>query len=162
MASWAEIERDEADFAARAQKRFDAYRHKIIATLRKDGSPRISGIEVAFQDGEVWLGMMPGSLKARDLMRDPRLALHSGTEDPNDDAMAGVVVDAKLSGRAVQVDDADALRKITGAEPGEGPQAHLFKVDIDEVVLISIGEPADHLSIETWKSDKGLARRKRY
>lgn len=149
MATWGEIERAEPDFARRVQARFDAYRHKVMATLRADGSPRISGIEAVFSDGEVTFGMMPGSLKARDVQRDPRLALHSGTEDPTEDpaAMKGVVVDAKLSGVA---------REAPGAEN------HLFHVDVNEVVLITIGDPADHLVIETWREGRGLRSTKRY
>ncbi len=41
----------------------------------------ISCTEGAFEDGQVYLGMMAGSLKALDLRRDPRLALHCSTED---------------------------------------------------------------------------------
>ena len=145
MASWQEIEASEPDFARRVKARFDAYKHKVIATLRKDGSPRISGVEAEFQDGQVSLGMMPGSLKARDLQRDPRLALHSGTEDPSE--QAGEVIDAKISGRA---------REIAGADH------HVFHVDVKEVVLIRIGEPSDHLVIETWREGRGLRSTKRY
>lgn len=145
MASWKEIEADEPTFATRAQARFDAYKHKTMATLRKDGSPRISGIEVQFADGEVVLGMMPGSLKARDVLRDPRIALHSGTEDPNE--TPGEVIDAKLSGVAVEVS-------------AEGH--HAFHVDVKEAVVISLGEPMDHLVIETWREGKGLSSHKRY
>ena len=145
MASWGEIEASEPDFARRVQSRFDAYKHKTMATLRKDGAPRISGIEAEFKDGQVVLGMMPGSLKAKDLQRDPRLALHSGTEDP--DEKPHVVIDAKLSGSAVEI---------------TGHDHHVFNVDVKEVVVISLGEPADHLVIETWREGRGLTRTKRY
>ena len=84
MARWADIEAAEPDFATRVRTLFDAHRHKTLATLRRDGSPRISGIEVEFADGEAVLGMMPGSVKADDLRRDPRLGLHSASEDPPD------------------------------------------------------------------------------
>lgn len=144
MAAWGEIEAAEPDFARRVRERFDAYEHKVIATLRKDGSPRVSGIEAELADGEVTLGMMPGSLKARDLQRDPRLALHSGTEDPSEEP--GSVVDAKLSGVA---------REISGHEH------HVFHVDVKEVALITIGDPADHLLIETWREGRGLQATKR-
>ena len=40
MASWAEIEAAAPELAARARERFDAFRHKTLATLRRDGSPR--------------------------------------------------------------------------------------------------------------------------
>lgn len=145
MASWSEIEVADPDFAQRVQARFDAYKHKVMATLRRDGSPRISGIEMEFRGSEVVLGMMPGSLKARDLQRDPRVALHSGTEDPVE--KAGSVIDAKVSGRAVEMPGADH---------------HVFHVDIDEVVLISIGNPSNHLVIETWRAGRGLKSVKRY
>ena len=144
MASWKEIAASEPDFAQRAQARFDAYKHKTMATLRKDGSPRISGIEVAFRDGEVVLGMMPGSLKAKDVLRDPRVAVHSGTEDPKE--QPNEVIDAKLSGIAVEV-------------PAEGH--HAFHVDVKEAVVISLSDPVNHLVIETWREGHGLTRTKR-
>jgi hypothetical protein len=82
MARWEDVAAAEPGFAARVRQEFEAHRHKRLATLRKDGSPRISGIEMDFADGEVWLGVMPDSVKARDLRRDPRLAVHSASEDP--------------------------------------------------------------------------------
>lgn len=139
MANWGEVAAAEPDFARRVQERFDAYRHKVIATLRKDGSPRISGIEAEFGDEQVSLGMMKGSLKARDLQRDPRLALHSGTRDPSE--KAGEVIDAKLAGVAKEV---------------PGGDHHVFHIDVKEVVLVSVGDPADHLVIETWREGRGL------
>ena len=148
MATWDELQRAEPDFAGRVEQRFDRYKHKVMATLRKDGSPRISGVEFEFADGEVHVGMMPGSLKARDLLRDPRIALHSGTEDPpEDDDPAGQVVDAKLAGKAIPQPDAE--------------DHHVFHVDIEEAVLITIGTPADHLVIETWTPQRGLRARRR-
>ena len=145
MASWKEIAASEPDFAKRAQARFDKYKHKTIATLRKDGSPRISGIEVQFNDGEVVLGMMPGSLKAKDVLRDPRVAIHSGTEDPEE--KPNEVIDAKLSGIAVEI-------------PAEGH--HAFHVDVKEVVVISLSDPVNHLVIETWREGRGLKTTKRH
>src|SRR5688572_4963436 len=145
MAAWEEIEAEYPEFAQRVQARFDAYKHKVMASLRKDGSPRISGIEMQFTDGQVVLGMMPGSLKARDLLRDPRVALHSGTEDPVE--KAGTVIDAKISGRAVEMPSEDH---------------HVFHVDIQEVVLIAIGDPSDHLLIDTWRVGRGVNSVKRY
>ncbi len=145
MASWRELEASEPAFAKKAQARFDAYKHKTMATLRKDGSPRISGTEVEFADGEVTLGMMPGSLKALDLQRDPRIAVHSGTEDPTEQPLE--VIDAKLSGVAIEI---------------PGTEHHVFHVDVKEVVVISLGDPADHLLIESWSEGRGLSHVKRY
>lgn len=158
MASWNEIESSAPELAARARTTFDAHKHKVLATLRQDGSPRISGIEAGFGDGELWLGMMPGSRKALDLRRDPRLALHSASVDPPDDPTAWPG-DAKLTGRAVEVDDPERLRKLGAGDDPAG--AHLFRVDITELVHTRVGDPADHLVIDLWQEGKGLRRMQR-
>lgn len=75
-------------------------RHKTIGTLRADGSPRISGIEAAFEDGELVFGSMPNARKGADLRRDPRFALHSATVDPVEGSEARWPGEAKISGRA--------------------------------------------------------------
>ena len=159
MATWAEFAGAEPDFARLVESRFKSHRHKMLATLRKDGSPRISGIEATFANGQLWLGMMPGSRKALDLRRDPRLALHSASVDPN--MPEG---DAKVMGRAIEHTDREtvaafsaASKEVTGEDVPPGP-FHLFAVDIQEAVLIRIGEPADHLVIEAWREGKGLSR----
>jgi Pyridoxamine 5'-phosphate oxidase len=158
MASWEEIEAAAPELAGRTRAAFDAHKHKLLATLRRDGSPRISGIEAGFADGELWLGMMPGSRKALDLRRDPRLALHSASLDPPDDpsSWAG---DAKLSGRALEVDDPARLRQLGAGD--EAGSAHLFRVDITELVHTRVGEPADHLVIELWQEGRGLRQMRR-
>lgn len=122
---------------------FGTGKHKTLATLRRDGSPRISGIEAEFADGECWLGMMPGSVKLGDVRRDPRLALHSPTADPPTDSPSTWRGEAKIAGRAVET------------PRGEG---HWFRVDISEVVLTTVGTPADHLVIESWHPDRGYSR----
>jgi hypothetical protein len=166
MASWADIEAAEPEFAAAVQGRFDAHRHKIIATIRKDGSPRVSGIELNFQDGEVWFGSMPGARKLADLMRDPRLALHCTSDDPPEDPTLWTG-DAKLSGSAVEVDDPDRLKSMAdssaeSAKDGadEEMQGHLFRVDISEAILTKIGDPPDHLEVSVWTPSGGLRRLK--
>ena len=154
MASWAEIETAAPELAARARVAFDAHKHKVLATLRRDGSPRISGIEASFADGQLWLGMMPGSRKALDLRRDSRLALHSASVDAPEDDPSGWAGDAKLSGRAVEVDDPALLERMGAGE--EAGEAHLFRVDVAELVHTRVGEPADHLVIELWQEGRGL------
>jgi hypothetical protein len=160
MATWHEIETAVPDFASTVRGVFDAHRHKILATVRKDGSPRVSGIELGFHDGELWFGTMPRSLKGLDLLRDPRLALHSTSEDPPDDprAWAG---DAKVAGRAVQVTDPETIKSMVHGT--EAPvESQFFRVDITEVVHTRVGDPADHLVIDFWREGEGLRSIKRY
>jgi len=153
MARWADIEAAEPEFAAAVQAKFNAHRHKVMATIRKDGSPRVSGIEVSFEDGDVWFGSMPEARKLADLRRDPRLALHCNSDDPPDDPTTWSG-DAKLSGRAVEVNDPGRLQAM-GDGSGE-VSGHLFQVDISEVVLTKVGDPADHLEVSVWTPDGGL------
>src|ERR687883_1376464 len=100
MADWSTVSAQVPELAARVRARFEATGLGLLATLRRDGSPRISGIEPLFTDDELWLGMMPDSRKATDLLRDPRFALHSATVDKQ--VTEG---DARLSGEAVLVED---------------------------------------------------------
>lgn len=144
MASWADIEEQAPELATHARRYFDAFRHKTLATLRRDGSPRISGSEAEFVDGEVWLGSMWQARKAVDLQRDPRFALHSGSPDPDD----GWDGDAKIAGRAIEV-----------TEPGA--TSHRFRLDIAELVVVRLGEPSDHIVIEAWHEGRGLSSRRR-
>ncbi|MFC1414172.1 pyridoxamine 5'-phosphate oxidase family protein [Streptacidiphilus sp. N1-12] len=147
MSSWSETEGAAPELAAAVRGRFEAHGMGLLATLRRDGAPRISGIEPLFALGELWLGMMPGSLKGADLRRDPRLALHSATEDK--DVKEG---DAKIAGTAVEVtaegvrqEYLEALSAATGFEP-EG--CDVFRVDVTGLSLI---RPAgDHLDIHAW------------
>jgi hypothetical protein len=167
MASWDEVTAAAPDLAGRARALFDAHRHKVLATLRNDGSPRVSGIEANFSQGELWLGMMPGSQKALDLRRDPRLALHCATVDPPDDP-AKWEGDAKLAGRAEEITDPARVRAIVSAEgqaAGEAPPEpgsfHLFRVEVTELVLTRVGDPPDHLVIEVWREGEGVRRMQR-
>ncbi|HYF27457.1 MAG TPA: pyridoxamine 5'-phosphate oxidase family protein [Baekduia sp.] len=142
--------------AAAVRDRLDAHAHKTLATLRRDGSPRISGTETIWHDGDLLIGSMPDALKARDLRRDPRFALHSGSDDPP--AWTG---DAKVAGRAEEILDPDAKRAALMAsgnfEQLPDPNgSHVFRLDLTEVSVVRLGEPADHLVIEVWTPDRGL------
>jgi len=147
MATWRDVESAEPGFAARVRKIFDAHKHKTVATLRSDGSPRISGIEAQFADGELTFGSMPGARKGADLRRDPRFALHSASEDPVEGNEAAWSGDAKIAGRAFHTGDVD------GDMSGD-----LFRAEIDEVVVTGLNEAASMLVIETWTPARGLRR----
>jgi Pyridoxamine 5'-phosphate oxidase len=147
MASWREIEEAEPEFAGRVRRLFDAHRHKTIATLRADGSPRISGIEAQFVDGELTFGSMPRSRKGADLLRDPRFALHSASEDPPEGDPAGWGGDAKVAGRAVLVGE------LEGEVSGQS-----FRAELEEVVLTGLNDAATMLVIESWRQGRGVRR----
>jgi hypothetical protein len=155
MPSWREVEAEVPEFAALARAFFDAHTHKTLATLRRDGSPRISGSEVDFAEGELWLGSMWRSLKALDLRRDPRFALHSGSAAP-----PNWTGDAKVAGRVEEVTDPELITAINGEGAPPGP-SHLFRTDIVELVVVRLGDPPDHIVIESWHAGRGVERRER-
>lgn len=147
MATWKDVEAAEPEFAARVRAILDAHKHKTIATLRADGAPRISGIEVQFVDGMLTFGSMPGARKGADLRRDPRFALHSASVDPVEGDEAAWAGDAKVAGRAVHAGTLD------GGTPGD-----LFHTEVEQVVLTGLNATASALVIETWTPGRGLRR----
>jgi hypothetical protein len=147
MSWWNDLEAAEPDFARRIHELFSVRKHCTMATIRRDGGPRISGTEVEFSDGNLWLGSMPGAVKALDLRRDPRLAIHSPTTDADPATWEG---EAKIAGVAHEVGD-----------PARVDESHRFRIEITEVVLTRLGDPADHLVIESWHPDRGLHSRSR-
>jgi Pyridoxamine 5'-phosphate oxidase len=145
MTKWRDVQTAEPEFAQRVQALFDAHKHKTIATLRADGSPRISGIETSFENGELTFGSMSNARKGADLRRDPRFALHSATVDPVEGDEAQWPGEAKIAGRAVH------SGPIT-----DGPDGELFRADISEVVLTHLNDAATLLVIEWWTPNHGL------
>jgi Pyridoxamine 5'-phosphate oxidase len=144
MTAWRDVEQAEPEFAARVRRLFDAGRHKTIATLRADGSPRISGIECEFADGELKFGSMPGARKGADLRRDPRFALHGPPADPQEGKEAEWPGEAKIAGRAV-----------AAGPVGDGAEGDLFVADISEVVITRLNPEATLLVIESWTPRHG-------
>ncbi|MET7599450.1 MULTISPECIES: pyridoxamine 5'-phosphate oxidase family protein [unclassified Streptomyces] len=155
--NWAAFAAAEPELARTAEARFGAFTHHILATLRKDGSPRTTGIEVRFLDGELWLGMMPGSLKALDLRRDPRFALQANP-GPGTDMAGG---DVRVAGRAVEVRDPEVVGRYTEAVNPPDPEAfHLFRTELTEVVRTCV-EDDTYLVVRIWRPDSPLRTFKR-
>ena len=148
MPSWSQFEEGAPELARQVRERLDAHVHKTLATLRRDGAPRISGTETRIAEGELWIGSMWKARKARDLQRDPRFALHSGSDDPP--AWTG---DAKLSGVADEVTDPERVAAINGEEHG---RSHLFRLDVREASVVRLDEAGTALVIEVWTPDGGV------
>ena len=134
--SWSDFAAAAPELAAAVRARLDGHPYKLIATLRKDGSPRVSGIEVDFDGGELRAGSMPGSLKVADLERDGRFALHGAPAPP--DEWTG---DAKLAGIA---------HPTTGPQPG----ARYFRLDVREASTVEVREAC--LVITVWTPAGGV------
>ena len=156
MASWSDFEAEAPELAAAAREFLEARTHKTIATLRRDGSPRISGTEATFHDGDLWWGSMANAVKALDLRRDPRFALHSGSADPAD--WQG---DAKVAGRAEELTGERRTAAVESLGWELSADSHLFRADIEEVAVVRLNEERTKLLIDSWAPGRRVRRTER-
>lgn len=153
--NWHAFEEAAPELAAIGRRRIDEIRLVLVGTLRRDGSPRISPVEAFFVNGELMLGLMWQSKKALDLLRDPRLVVHTATCDPD-----GTDGDFKAYGIAVGVQDpglrtryGDVLEGRINWRPSE--PFHLFSVDLERVGYIVFGKEPMAMR---WTPAEGLSR----
>jgi hypothetical protein len=144
--SWSQLAAESPDLAAKVRARFEAHPHHVIATLRANGSPRVSGTNVELTDesgaAELRIGSMAGAVKALDLVRDPHYALHSA---PLDEQLDGG--DAKVSGVATVI-----------GSPNED-EDHTFVLEIHEASLVEVD--GEQLVITSWSPSTGTRIRRR-
>jgi predicted pyridoxine 5'-phosphate oxidase superfamily flavin-nucleotide-binding protein len=136
MFTWSEFEAAAPDVAAPARELIERWRYLLVGTIRRDGTPRISPVEAHFVEGHLILVMMARSLKAADVLRDPRIVLNAPISDPADPG-----AELKLRGRAVVVEDAtlrqataDTIERASGWRPPD--RWHFFAVDLADVAHI--------------------------
>jgi hypothetical protein len=140
---WDDLEQDAPQLAELANRRLIAPGVLLVATIRLDGTPRLSPVEPLTFEGDLWLSMMWQSRKASDLLRDDRLLVHSSVT-----TREGTEGEVKLRGRAIAVEDLNARRRycdavaVLGWSPEE-PWFHLFRVEIDDVTLIRYAQAGD-------------------
>jgi hypothetical protein len=155
VTTWADFEREAPGLAAAVHRRLTATLHSILGTLRADGAPRLTGLEVHFGEGELWLAMMPDSRKADDLRRDPRFALHSA---PDVELVDG---DAKVSGRAVLVTDEDTVARFVARLPQALPESGmaLFRAELTDGSLARVDD--GFMVIDIWHPGEPLRQIRR-
>ena len=149
--TWEEFQRNDPELAALGRERFDRTGLILLGTLRKNGWPRISPVEVLITDGQLYLGMMWRSRKALDLLRDPRCTVHSTVSD-----RAGTEGEFKVYGHAVDVQDLEARKRYGDAlyekiqvRPDES-EYHLFAVDIQSAAFVIIRN--EEMVHQEWKA----------
>jgi hypothetical protein len=147
MTSWGEFRSAEPEFAGLAERILQRGVALVIATLRADGAPRVSGIEVVLDDAgpltELAFGSMPGARKGADLRRDPRFALHAAPADQSGGDLGDG--DLKISGRALW------------SGPLSGPVAgDAFRAEVSEVVWTGLNQARDRLVVRWWTPASGL------
>ncbi len=154
-AGWAAFASASSTLAHDIAQRFASHRHVVMATIRRDGAPRMSGMEAPIRDGHMWLGMDHDSAKAADLRSDPRLGLHSAPDD--EELTAG---DARIEGFAVPADAAQIELFVRGHdhEIDDTADMALFTVAIARAVLVKV--EGRQLLVQTWTPSRGATERR--
>jgi hypothetical protein len=157
---WSDIEHAQPRLALIGHQRLIDPGVVLVATIRRDGTARLSPVEPLVLDGDLWLSMMEGSGKARDLLRDPRILVHSIVT--NRDGAAG---EFKVRGTARAEDDpggqrryADTVAGSLGWSPEPG-RFHLFAVDISHVSFLSYETATGDQSVAMWPPAREFVRR---
>jgi len=155
--NWGQFSEAAPELAAKAAELFESKGVVLVGTIRKDGSPRISPVEATICNGNIYLGMMWQSLKALDLLRDPRCTVHNLISDRM--APEG---EFKLHGTAADVQDAaerkaygEAVFKKIGWNP-EGMKYHLYSIDIESAGLFT--QDGDKRLITLFRPAEGVSR----
>ena len=150
--TWQEFAAQAPELAALGEAQFAHTGLALVGTLRRDGWPRISPVEPFIVDGELYLGMMWRSVKALDLLRDPRCVVHSTVSDRE-----GTEGEFKVYGRAVEVTDieerrqfGDAVYAAIGFRPEE-PKFHCFAIAIESVAFSQLRDGQFHRQL--WMPD---------
>ena len=154
---WRDLEQAAPEIAAHGKARLDETRVVLLATLRKDGSPRISPIEPFIAEGHLLFGAMAWTLKAQDLDRDPRCTLHSAITGPNEGEP-----ELKLYGRAVEADD-DLRAACPDGWWTEQPReaARVFSLSIDEAAFVTWDYDGGEMIVRRWSQKTGLQTSRR-
>ena len=154
--TWADFERSEPRLASSVRDRFESYRHGVMGTLRRDGAPRLSGMETPIRDGQLWLAMETVSRMAQDLGRDPRFSIHS---HPDEEELSQG--DARIEGRAVPSLDSEMALFVKGHRfPIKDTSAMaLFTTRITRVVMVRVEDRS--LLVASWTPDRGMSATRR-
>jgi hypothetical protein len=156
-ARWDELERAAPELAGRGRERLEQARVALLGTLRRDGAPRISPVEPHLSGGHLLFGAMAWTLKARDLLRDPRCVLHSAVTGPD----AGEA-ELKLYGHAFEADAAVRDACTDGWWSARPPDdAAVFELAIEEATLIEWDLGAGELMVRRWSEAAGYRERRR-
>lgn len=145
MASWDTISTGAPSLAAQIHARFAGHAHHILGTIDKSGSPRLSGINLMWDEGIVWFGCMPNSRKIVDIDRDPRIAVHSAPLSVELDGG-----DARISGRAHSLE----ASRVMSWRPDTPADGVFFGIDIEKVHLAEV--QGKDLKVSMWDTASGL------
>ena len=120
-----------------ARSKIEAPNLAFLATVMEDGSPQVSPIWIAMEDGNITFNTALGRLKERNMRRDPRVAISVADRDDIYDRVT-------IRGRVLEMIDGDVAerqiddlaRKYLGTDyPWRKPGENRLKVVVEPVVV---------------------------
>ena len=155
---WSEISARQPTLGAVADRLLIEPGVLLAGTIRRDGTARLSGVELLVLDGDLWLSMMSGSGKSRDLARDPRIVLNSVITSPSPPAEIKVRGTARtVTGQDQQARYVAAVREQIGWQPVPG-QFTLFLVEVAGVTYIGSESGTGAQHVARWPSGEEYIR----
>ena len=141
MLTWQEFERAAPEIAANGRELLERFQFVLVGTLTKDGSPRVTPVEAYVIDGHLLVNMIPRSLKALDLLRDPRVYIHAPVTAKGGDP------EFKLAGRAAVLEDETLRGKLDDLfwemiKWRPLPDSHYFELLAERAAWVTYGDDA--------------------
>ena len=148
MATWVEFAAAAPEMAERGARRL-GIGYAFIATTARDGAPRLHPMTPLITEGRLLAFVAVHTVKYRNLLRDPRYALHAVLGESDEEFL--------VSGRAVVSDDW-ASRMLAAAEARRiGMTSHddvLFEFHVERAhwaVWDGLGTPEISRRAESWR-----------
>jgi hypothetical protein len=157
MRRWADFEEAAPELARLGRERLEQFGFVFVATIRKDGGPRVNPAEAHIVDGHLALCMVPRSLKALDLLRDPRAFLHT----PVVERFLGTPGEFKLRGRAIEIGERSLRQAVARtlelkSEWRPPDDWHYFTLDIEAAAFLRYDEEQEVHRMLRWTPERGV------
>jgi hypothetical protein len=146
--NWGELEAAAPAIAERGKACLDRVGLALLGTLRADGWPRIGPVEPHVVGGQLLIGVIARSLKARDLARDPRCTLQSVVSHPDSGEP-----ELKLYCSAAATSGAPPGAWWTRRPAGE---AHVFELRIAQAALVEWDVERSEMTVTSWSPSGNL------
>src|SRR5262245_61368422 len=149
--SWKTLEIQAPDIAEFGRARLHG-KVSYLATIRKDGSPRVHPFTPIIGEGHFFIFMEPTSPKRHDLLRDSRYAVHCAVTDNS-----GESGEVFVTGKAKFIEDAELRALAFRICPYEAAERYiLFEFDIESVMTTEY--PDGNAVRKYWKIEEGNKR----
>ena len=150
---WKFVQHSVPHLAHYVESRFAAHEHHVLATIRSDGSPRVSGTNVMFTDGTLWIGMMPSAQRLHDLRRNPSCALHSA---PLNEKLPEGEGDVRLNAIARELlgDERDHIFRSHFPDTNDVMPGNFFELLVTEFSVVEVHE--EEIVLTHWTEEGGV------